>query len=178
MMEAPPLAWRQAKPADARALTHLGRATFLATFAVDHPGGALLDFLDQSHDEALYHTWLEDPAYHILIGETPLGAPAGYAMLTPPAHPHLARAGDIELKRIYLLPPWQGSGEAARLIDLAIEEARTRQAQRLLLAVYEVNARARRFYERHGFAHIGETIFMVGDVEFPDLVYARTLVDS
>jgi ribosomal protein S18 acetylase RimI-like enzyme len=175
MMEAPPLNWRKAGPDDARALTHLGRATFLATFAVDHPGSALLDFLDQSHDEALYREWLDDPAYHILIGETPLGAPAGYAMLTPPAHAHLSRSGDIELKRIYLLPPWQGSGEAARLIRLVIEAAQARRADRMLLAVYEVNARARRFYERQGFSHIGETIFMVGDVEFPDLVYARVL---
>ena len=174
-MDAPRLRWRLAGPADARALCHLGRATFLATFAVDHPGGALLDFLDTAHDIALYRGWLADPAYRIFIGETPLGAPAGYAMLTPPAHPHLSRADDIELKRIYLLPPWQGSGEADRLIGLAIDEARDKGAERLILAVYEVNSRARRFYERHGFFHIGETTFMVGDVEFPDLVYARRL---
>lgn len=175
MMDAPPLVWRQAGPVDARALAHLGRATFLATFAVDHPGSALLDFLDQSHDEALYRAWLDDPAYHILIGETSLGAPAGYAMLTPPAHAHLSRPGDIEIKRFYLLPLWQGSGEAGKLMELAIEAARDRQAARILLAVYEVNTRARRFYERFGFVHIGVTSFMVGDVEFPDLVYARSL---
>lgn len=175
MIEAPRLEWRNALQADARALSHLGRATFLATFAVDHPGGALLDFLDEAHQEDQYRAWLTDPAYHLLIGETPLGAPAGYAVLTPPGHPHLSRAGDIELKRVYLLPPWHGSGEADRLMDLAIDAARGRQAERMLLAVYEVNARARRFYERHGFVHIGETSFMVGDVEFPDLVYARLL---
>jgi GNAT superfamily N-acetyltransferase len=175
MNDIPPLAWRKATPDDARALTHLGRSTFLATFAVDHPGVALLDFLDQSHTEPKYRAWLTDPACHIIIGETPLGAPAGYALLTPPGHPHLSRPGDIELMRIYLLSPWHGSGEAARLMALAIEAARARQAKRLLLAVYEVNAKARRFYEKHGFVHIGETTFMVGDVAFPDLVYARTL---
>lgn len=175
MIEAPRLSWRPAVEADARALTHLGRATFLATFAVDHPGGALLDFLDEAHREDLYRAWLTDPACHLLIGETPLGAPAGYAVLTPPDHPHLSRPGDIELKRVYLLPPWHGSGEADRLMDLAIEAARGRQAERILLAVYEVNDRARRFYERNGFALVGETSFMVGDVAFPDLVYARLL---
>lgn len=175
MTEAPPLAWRRAGPDDARALSHLGRATFLATFAVDHPGGPLLDFLDEAHDAALYRQWLADPACHAIIGETPLGAPAGYALLTPPGHPHLARDGDIELKRIYLLPPWQGSGEAGTLMAHALEAGRTQGAARMLLAVYENNARARRFYERHGFARIGETIFMVGDVAFPDMVYARDL---
>jgi hypothetical protein len=33
------------------------------------------------------------------------------------------------------------------------------------------------FYERAGFVHIGETIFMVGDVEFQDRVYAKNLVE-
>lgn len=174
-MVAPPLIWRRAVPGDARALGHLGRATFLATFAVDHPGEALLDFLDTAHDPWRYEAWLEQADIAILIGETPLGAPAGYAMLTPPDHPHLTGAGDIELKRIYLLPPWQGGGEADKLMALVIAEARRRGAARLILAVYESNPRARRYYERNGFGHIGETSFMVGDVEFPDLVYARTL---
>jgi len=175
LTEAPPLVWRRAGPDDARALSHLGRATFLATFAVDHPGGPLLDFLDAAHDAALYRQWLADPAFHAILGETPLGAPAGYALLAPPGHPHLSRAGDIELKRIYLLPPWQGSGEAGALMARVLAAGRAQGAARMLIAVYQHNSHARRFYERHGFASIGETTFMVGDVAFPDMVYARDL---
>ena len=48
-------------------------------------------------------------------------------------------------------------------------------ADEVLLAVYPQNERARRFYARHGFLQIGDTTFMVGDVPFRDLVYARTL---
>jgi hypothetical protein len=44
-----------------------------------------------------------------------------------------------------------------------------------LLAVYEQNLRAVAFYERAGFAAIGETVFMVGKVPFRDLVYARNM---
>jgi GNAT superfamily N-acetyltransferase len=58
---------------------------------------------------------------------------------------------------------------------LVEEEARQRGAERLLLAVYPQNDRARRFYARHGFAQIGDMTFMVGDVPFRDLIYARTL---
>jgi ribosomal protein S18 acetylase RimI-like enzyme len=41
--------------------------------------------------------------------------------------------------------------------------------------VYESNTRAVAFYERAGFSYIGETAFMVGDVAFRDMVYARDM---
>jgi len=154
MNEAPPLSWREALPSDARSLSHLGRATYLATAAVDHPGEALLDFLDDAHGVDLYRSWLEDPAYLFLIGLTPLGAPAGYAMVAP--HPTVSH-GDAELKRIYLLPPWQGTGDADRLMISLLRLARSRQIEQLFLSVFETNARARRFYEKHGFELIGDT---------------------
>ncbi len=112
----------------------------------------------------------------IVIGETPLGAPIGYVMLVPPEHPELQQAGDIELKRIYLLGPWQGGGNGEGFMRQALKIAETRSAKRVLLAVYESNARAVAFYERAGFVHVGETIFMVGDTPFRDMVYAREMI--
>jgi len=115
------------------------------------------------------------PDVDIVIGETPLGAPIGYVMMVPPAHPDLQQSADIELKRIYLLGPWQGGGNGKAMLEQAFQIARERKARRILLAVYEVNARAIAFYERAGFSPIGETIFMVGDVPFRDMVYARPM---
>jgi len=37
-----PIHWRRAEPRDAAALSLLGGATFLASFAYDHPGDALM----------------------------------------------------------------------------------------------------------------------------------------
>ncbi|MGE4322545.1 MAG: GNAT family N-acetyltransferase [Sphingobium sp.] len=168
--------WRRATPADAVALSILGSATFLTTFAHDHPGEALLAHIHNAHGLAYYQAALADPAQWIVIGETPLGAPVGYAMLTPPALPvQTDDRHDVELKRFYLLAGWQGNGNGDRLMALAVDEARARRADRLLLAVYSGNDRARRFYARHGFAQIGEMTFMVGDVPFRDLIYARSL---
>lgn len=170
-----PVSWRKAGPGDERKLSHLGRATFLTAFAHDHPGDALVDFLDSEHSLEFYTKRLANPAYHIVIGETPLGAPVGYVMLTPPDHPDLRQDGDIELKRIYMLGPWQGGGNGKLLLEQALEAASERGAKRIILAVYENNERARAFYEREGFAYIGDTIFMVGDVPFKDLLYAKPL---
>jgi diamine N-acetyltransferase len=170
-----PINWRRAVPGDEEALSLLGQATFLATFAFDHPGGPLIQFLKELHSPEFYAEKLANPDIDIILGETPLGAPVAYAMLCPPEHPSVQQPGDWELKRIYLLGPWQGGGNGRALMDQVLTVARERAAKRLLLAVYESNKRGIAFYRRNGFEHVGEAIFMVGDVPFQDLVFARNL---
>lgn len=170
-----PVTWRKAGVDDAEALSYLGAATFLVSFANDHPGKPLIEHLKAEHSVAYYTAKLANPDIDIVIGETPLGAPVGYVMLVPPEHPELQRDGDLELKRIYLLGPWQGGGNGRALLEQALDIAEQRNAKRLLLAVYESNHRAVAFYERAGFSYVGETIFMVGDVAFRDMVYAKPL---
>ena len=171
-----PVIWRKAVAHDADALALLGSATFLATFAFDHPGQPLVAHLRTEHSPEYYANALARPGVDIMMGETPLGAPVGYAMITPPSHPDLQQDGDIELKRIYLLGPWQGGGNGRQLLEQAFAIAAERGAKRMLLAVYENNEKALAFYERAGFAAIGNTVFMVGDVPFRDMVYARPLI--
>jgi diamine N-acetyltransferase len=171
-----PVNWRKAGPDDAEALSYLGAATFLASFAFDHPGKPLIEHLKAEHSVEYYSAKLANPDVDIVIGETPLGAPVGYVMMVPPEHPELQQAGDIELKRIYLLGPWQGGGHGRALLDEALKIAQERRAKRVLLAVYESNARAIAFYERAGFVHVGETTFMVGATPFRDMVYAREMI--
>ncbi|MBC7987844.1 MAG: GNAT family N-acetyltransferase [Sphingomonadaceae bacterium] len=171
-----PVRWRRATPGDARSLAHLGAATFLESFAHDHPRAGMLDHLDEAHSRDFYAAALADPANAAIIGETPLGVPVGYALCTPNA---LAvddpSPGDWEIKRIYLLAGWQGGGHGAALLGEVGALARALGKRRLVLAVYTNNAGARRFYERHGFSAIGTTVFMVGDAAFEDLIYIRAL---
>ena len=87
-----PIIWRKAVAADAEALSYLGAATFMATFAFDHPGGPMMEHLRDQHGAAYYAAMLGDSAIDVVIGETPLGAPVGYAMVTPPAHPTLQQS--------------------------------------------------------------------------------------
>ena len=170
-----PVRWRRAAPADARALSYLGAATFLESFAFDHPGAALLDHLEKAHGQAYYEAAIGHSDAIVIIGETPLGAPVGYAVLTPPDLPIESESDDFELKRIYLLAGWQGGGHGDALMNEALTAARSRGAKRLLLAVYPQNEKARRFYARHGFEQIGTTTFMVGDVPFTDHIFAAPL---
>lgn len=168
---------RRATPADAARLAVLGAATFLHSFAHDHPGDGLLSHIETQHSRDWYAAALASDDTALWIGETDRRAPVAYAILTAPALPG-AGDGDLELKRIYLLGPWQGGGHGKALMDLVIEEAIHRGARRLLLAVYEQNAKARAFYARQGFAEIGRTLFMVGDTAFEDIVLARPLTPT
>jgi GNAT superfamily N-acetyltransferase len=169
-----PVTFRRAARGDEAALSLVAGAAFLESFADDHPRDAILAHLAECHGAATYAALLADPAIATWIVESPVAAPVGYAVLAPAALPG-AGEGDGELKRIYLLAPWQGTGVSQALFAALVEEARERGYRRLLLSVYGPNHRARAFYARAGFVEIGETVFAVGDIPFVDIVMAREL---
>ncbi|MEI5099960.1 GNAT family N-acetyltransferase [Streptomyces sp. PmtG] len=72
-----------------------------------------------------------------------------------------------ELGQLYLAPDWRGRGVGDRFVALAKERA----PGGLSLWTFQVNAPARRFYERHGFVAVQWTD---GDNEEgePDVRYA------
>ena len=165
---------RRAGPEDADALALVGAASFLDGFADILPGADIVAHCAARNSPQAYRTWLAaGPA--LWLGETATGAPVGYAGLSQPDLPQ-ARAGDVELKRIYALSRFHGSGLGRALMETAVGEARALGAQRLLLGVYPGNHRAIAFYRRTGFAVIGARAFTVGATTIPDdLVFALEL---
>jgi ribosomal protein S18 acetylase RimI-like enzyme len=170
------LTLRRAVPADAARLSLLGGATFLTSFAHDHPGDAIVAHVADYHSAEWYERLLADPDSAAWILETDLKAPVGYALLTPPAVDCPTDPDDLELKRIYLLAPFQSGGWGVKLIEAVEAEARARRAKQLYLCVYSVNHAAQRFYARQGFADTGhKQNFRVGDVEYEDLIWVKPL---
>jgi diamine N-acetyltransferase len=165
---------RRATFADAEKLSLVGGASFLESFADDHPGDDLVSHVRDHHSVTKYQNWLSDPAYAVWIVEEALGAPVGYTMLGPSELPG-AQSGDFEIKRIYMLRRWHGGGFGKQLFRKCIDEARERGATRILLAVYTANQLAQQFYIRQGMSVIGETRFIVGATKFTDLVMALDL---
>lgn len=165
---------RRADGADAAKLSLVGGASFLESFADDHPGDDLVAHVAEGHSVDRYRAWLDDPAFALWIVEERLGAPIGYAILGPATLPG-ATAADAELKRIYILRRWHGRGLGRDLFAAVVAEAIARRSARLLLAVYAANALAIAFYERQGLSVIGNTVFMVGETSFTDLVMAKPL---
>lgn len=159
---------------DAGKLALIGAASFLETFANDHPGDETVNFVREYHSEAAWTHTLSRADTTVWIAEAEAGCPIGYAVLSAPSLPGTI-ASDAELKRIYVLSKWHGSGVGRALFDAAEAQARAQEAQRLVLSVYIRNARAIAFYERLGFVAIGQAVFAEFPVEFADNVMAKPL---
>ena len=167
---------RRCEPRDAEALSLVGQATFLETYAADLDAADILAHCRVEHAVARYADWLRDPRYRLWIAEAAAGrAPVGYAVLAPPDPADGLPAEDLELKRIYVLHRQHGSGVGARLLAAAIEAAQATPAPRLLVGVYDGNERALAFYARHGFKPAGARKFRVGANIHDDPVLARQL---
>ncbi|WP_411286940.1 GNAT family N-acetyltransferase [Phenylobacterium sp.] len=167
---------RECTPGDAEALSRVGQATFLETFADVLPTADIFAHCEGEHGRLRYAQWLGKPGYGFWIAEVAAtGAPVGYIMVAPADLPIPTADSDMELKRIYLLHRFQGSGLGVRLMETAVQAARGAGAKRLLLGVYAGNARAIAFYARHDFATAGVRKFQVGANTYDDLVLAREL---
>ncbi|MES1995617.1 MAG: GNAT family N-acetyltransferase [Pseudomonadota bacterium] len=167
---------RQAGVADADLLSLVANATFLDTYAPSLEGADLLAHCLKNNRAEAFAIWLADPATIVTVAEIEPGhAPLGYAVLTTPNFPIALEPTDVELRRIYSLRQAHGTGIGAALMARAIEDAARMGARRLLLGVWEHNARARAFYERHGFRVIGTREFQVGSEVHIDPIYALDL---
>jgi diamine N-acetyltransferase len=167
---------RPCRPEDAEALALVGQATFLETYAGTMPASDIVAHCKTEHGEALYANWLETPGYRLWAAEMAEGGSIiGYAALTPPDLPVPTGERDVELKRIYLLNRFHGTGVGAKLMTAVLEAAAQAGFTRMLLGVFGGNSRAMAFYARQGYAEAGVRKFRVGANEYDDLVLARSL---
>ena len=164
---------REAGSGDADRLALIGAATFLETFAGVLDGAAILEHCRKEHRASAYSATLAAGASSWLA-ETALGsAPIGFALMASSSLPGTDPGGqDLELKRIYCLSRFHGSGVGKALLREAVQRARQLQARRLLLGVYAGNERAIAFYRKQGFAPIAKRLFKVRDRDYDDVVFA------
>jgi GNAT superfamily N-acetyltransferase len=76
--------------------------------------------------------------------------------------------GETVVEQLYVAPGWTGRGVGSRLIELA----KQRRPSGLELYTFEVNAGARRFYERHGFTAVWFGDGSENEERQPDVRYA------
>jgi GNAT superfamily N-acetyltransferase len=144
---------RDAGPEDAEALARVRSLSWRSTYdGLLSP--ALIEVATGTDGAERQRTFLtEEPARRALLAEDD-GAAVGMAVYGPDRHP----GGDAELYVIYVLPEYWSKKVGAPLMDRVIEGVRAAGHSRLALWVLAANARARRFYERYGFAVIEKKI--------------------
>ncbi|WP_242148157.1 GNAT family N-acetyltransferase [Sphingomonas sp. BAUL-RG-20F-R05-02] len=156
------ITYRDARAADAAALSAMARQSFVETFGTLYSPSDLATFLDDAFGANGLAAQLSDPEFTVRLAVEG-DAIIAFAKMGPVTFPGEWRPDAIELYQFYVLAPWQGQGIAQEMMEWAIFHARDHGAREIILSVYVDNHRARRFYERYGFEEIGAYAFQVGE---------------
>lgn len=168
--------YRAATPADAEALAELGRTSFIDAFGHLYSIEDLNSFLESTYTPEIAAADIANPMRLFRIAESG-GQMLGYCKLGFDKSLDYD-AGDrrvVELKQLYLRGRQTGSGIGGALMDWAVSEARARNADEVVLSVWSENHGAQRFYKRHGFEKVGDTIFMVGNQRDEEFLFGLRL---
>jgi GNAT superfamily N-acetyltransferase len=140
---------RLATPDDAAAIAEVYLASFKVTY-----------HFPLAHSDDQVRRWIGEylvPNREVWVATDPDGAVVGL----------MALSADM-LDQLYLAPGWAKHGIGSRLVELAKE----RRPDGLDLFTFQVNANARRFYERHGFVQIWTGDGSDNDESQPDVRFA------
>lgn len=166
---------RKASPADAAALSELGKATFVETFGHLYKPEDLEAFL-VNHEVNGWDKQIASSDLSIRVVEAD-GKLVAYAKMGPLSLPVESERPAVELKQLYILGPWQGKGIARPMMEWVMSEARDRGAEEIYLSVWTENHRARAFYRRYGFEFVAPYAFMVGNQADEDEIWRASLAE-
>lgn len=170
---------RPATSADAARLADLAAVTFpLATTPGTDPAD-IAAFIAANLTAQRFAAYLADDARALFVAEDGDEA-VGYTMLVigQPSDADVAAAirsnPTAELSKVYVRATHHGSGVAAALVAVTVDEARRRGAAGVWLGVNSANPRANAFYEKQGFVVVGRKRFTVGERVENDFVRERS----
>lgn len=154
---------RRGIPTDAAALAAFGARVFEHTFGAENSAEDMAAYVASAYGPELQRREIEAEGNVFLVAEDGRQV-VGYAFVRAAPLPAGATgSATLELARFYVDPEWHGTGLAGSLMEHVVEQVRSRGERALWLGVWERNARAIRFYEKHGFVDVGSHAFRLGD---------------
>lgn len=157
------VSFRELTPADAPLLARIGGTSVLESHGHSAPAAVMQAYVDQSFSVEACRAELSDPQNCFWAVEDG-GETAGYFKIirhTP--HPMVPLQPVTKLERLYLLKEFYGRNLGHRLLAEAMERSKEGGDRGLWLDVWKENHRALRFYEKEGFATVGESRFTLTD---------------
>lgn len=147
---------RRVKPGDAAVLSTIARQTFYDTFTGTCTEVDMQQFLQEYYTEDTLRSQLLDEETYCFFAEVN-GIPVAYIQFKEDYEnfPTEKKWKALELKRIYVLKEFHGSGIAKKLMECYLEFAQQHNYEMVWLGVWEHNAKAIKFYEKYGFKDSG-----------------------
>jgi GNAT superfamily N-acetyltransferase len=156
---------RLATSTDAAQLAELATVTFPLACPPGNTADDIQSFIDGNLLEQHFAAYLADPDKAILVADDFQGYTL--TVFREPTDPDVVKAltttPSAELSKCYVRAGNHGTGLAGELMQATIELARSRGSAAVWLGVNEHNAKANRFYEKHGFVQVGTKRFRLGD---------------
>lgn len=166
----------EAVPSEAEEFSRFLSDIFRRTYAHGYPADRLERHIARYHGAPRLRAELETPTRWTLRvaerGRWRAFVTVGHAAPAPDA---IDAERPAQIERLYVETEAQGTGLAQRLLDAAVERAAAEGHDALWLAVWQHNARAKRFYEKVGFMHVGTHPFEFDGVAELDDLYVRLL---
>ncbi|MEM7501963.1 MAG: GNAT family N-acetyltransferase [Pseudomonadota bacterium] len=162
--------------ADAARVAEFGRRSFVEAFGEQNSPQHLQEYVDSAFSVETLRQEILDPDAHFFLAHGDDGELLGYAKLCANRPIDcVADPSPFQIERIYVDQHTQSRGVGGRLLTHAMRVAESNGGRTIWLSVWNINASARRFYERHGFDVVGETYFMLGPERQDDVVMARSI---
>ncbi|WP_434992422.1 GNAT family N-acetyltransferase [Arthrobacter sp. Ld5] len=176
----PPVHVTTATVADAAQLAAVAAVTFPLACPADSRPEDIARHIATQLSVDRFVGYIESPLHTILClreGERV----GGWSMvaLDQPTDPDvlaaLTIAPTVELSKFYVHPDQHGRGAAAALMRRTLELAADSGRPGVWLGVNQENARALRFYTKHGFRRVGTKRFRLGDRFEDDFILEQAL---
>jgi GNAT superfamily N-acetyltransferase len=173
---------RAATPDDADGITDVQVASWRAGYAHVFPDTILYSDDFDATRRAFWSAWRFAPGHRIAVATVPVDGDGderivGFASYGPERERARGHTGRGEVWAFYLHPDVWGTGTAGALLEHVETRLLAEGFDTAVLWVLDDNPRARRFYERSGWAAsgVGANFDAYCDVPVPEVEYRRVL---
>lgn len=163
---------------EVKALCEIVRQTFYESFSAQNSEDDMQKYLDENFSSKKMLTELNEPSSLFYFARKQEKV-IGYLKLNfGQAQTEIQDSDSVEIERIYVLREFQRMGIGARLLDKAIEIAKSKNALYIWLGVWEENYNSILFYEKNGFTEFDKHIFRLGNDEQIDILMKLNLFND
>lgn len=171
-----PITICEADACDVETLQHVGRQTFMETFAERNTAENMQRYLEDNFGREQVLEELANPHSRFYLAWDG-GTPIGYLKVNfGQAQTDVYDEDSLEIQRIYVLQAYHGKKVGQMFYEKALEIALAEKKAYLWLGVWEENFRAMRFYQKNGFVAFSTHPFVMGDDVQTDILMKKPLV--